>query len=67
MTQEAVSFMKRPKAALDHFVNNLGYDSCHKTKDYDAEPCHQDCLVQEKSKFANECREKGGLYKCCIR
>ena len=67
MTQEAVSFMKRPKAALDHFVNNLGYDSCHKTKDYDAEPCHQDCLVQEKSKFAKKCREEGGLHKCCIR
>ena len=67
MTQEAVSFMKRPKAALDHFVNNLGYDSCHKTEDYDAEPCHQDCLVQEKSQFAKECRERGGLYKCCIR
>ena len=67
MTLAAVNFMERPKAALDNLVNNLGYDKCHRTKDYDAKQCHQDCLKQGKSKFAKDCRKGGGLYKCCIR
>ena len=67
MTLAAVNFMERPKAALDNLVNNLGYDNCHRTEDYDAEQCHQDCLKQEKSQFAKDCRKGGGLYKCCIR
>ena len=67
MTLAAVNFMERPQAALDNLVNNLGYDKCHRTEDYDAEQCHQDCLKQGKSKFAKDCRKGGGLYKCCIR
>ena len=67
MTRKAVDFMERPKWFLDNFVSINGYDSCHLTKEYDAEQCHKDCLKQEKSSFAKNCRDGGGLYKCCIR
>ena len=67
MTQKAVDFMQRPQAFLDNLVKTAGYDSCHRTEEYDADQCHQDCLEQERSDFAQECREGGGLFKCCIR
>ena len=67
MVEAAVDFMKKPTLFLDNLVSIDGYDSCHLTKEYDAEQCHQDCLKQEKSSFAKNCTEGGGLYKCCIR
>ena len=36
-------------------------------QEYDAKQCHLDCEKQEKSGFAKECREGGGVFKCCIR
>ena len=35
--------------------------------EFDAEQCHLDCQKQGKSDFAKECREGGGVFKCCIR
>ena len=67
MTQKAVDFMRSPLMVLDNLVKTAGYDSCHRTEEYDADQCHQDCLEQERSDFAQECREGGGLFKCCIR
>ena len=67
MTRKAVGFMMNPQSFLTHLVQNAGYDTCRRTKEYDAEQCHQDCQELEKSNFAETCREKGGLYKCCIR
>ena len=67
MTQKAVDFMRSPLMVLDNLVRTAGYDTCHRTEEYEAEECHQDCLEREKSQFAKECREGGGLYKCCIR
>ena len=67
MTQKAVDFLQKPKVFLKNLVDNLGYDTCHRTEEYDAEQCHQDCQELETSTFAKECREGGGVYKCCIR
>ena len=67
MTKQAIGFMKNPKLFLTNLVENTGYDTCHRTSDYDAEECHKDCQIQEKSEFAKNCTEGGGLYKCCIR
>ena len=67
MTQKAVDFLQKPEAFLSNLVRKAGYDSCHRTEEYDADQCHQDCQEQENSNFAVKCREGGGLYKCCIR
>ena len=29
-------------------------------------PCMVDCLKAEYSKFAKQCRKKGGVFKCCM-
>ena len=67
MTRKAVDFLQKPKVFLSNLVQNAGYDTCHRTQEYDAVQCHQDCQEQEKSNFAKKCRDDGGLYKCCIR
>ena len=67
MTNKAVAFMTKPQSFLTNLVENAGYDTCHRIKEYDAEQCHQDCQKLEKSNFAETCRKRGGLYKCCIR
>ena len=67
MTQTALDFIQTPKNYLFDLVTNGHYDSCHRTKEYDADQCHKDCEEQEKSEFANSCRLGGGLFKCCIR
>merc|ERR1711915_648167 len=30
-------------------------------------PCSKDCLKQEKSEFAKDCKKKGGLFQCCVK
>ena len=67
MTQKAVDFLQKPKVFLSKLERKAGYDSCHRTQEYEADQCHQDCQEQENSNFAVKCREGGGLYKCCIR
>ena len=67
MPRKALDFMQKPQVFLSNLVRKTGYDSCHRTEEYDADQCHQDCQEQEKSNFAKKCREGGGLYKCCIR
>ena len=67
MTKKAVGFLQKPKKFLSHLVRKTGYDTCHRTQEYDVDQCHQDCQKQENSNFAKKCREGGGLYKCCIR
>ena len=67
MTQKAVDFLQKPKVFLSKLERKKGYDSCHRTQEYEADQCHQDCQEQENSNFAVKCREGGGLYKCCIR
>ena len=67
MTQKAVDFLQNPKVFITDLVKKAGYDTCHRTEEYDADQCHQDCQEQEKSDFARNCTKDGGLYKCCIR
>ena len=67
MTQKAVDFLQNPKVFITDLVKKAGYDTCHRTEEYDADQCHQDCQKQEKSDFARNCTKDGGLYKCCIR
>ena len=66
MVQRSKHFLTNTREFLDNWVR-LGHDSCHKTDGYDAEECHQDCKMKEKSDFAKQCKTDGGLYKCCIR
>ena len=67
MTMKAIEFMRDPQRFLTNLVENAGYDTCHLTKEYDAEKCNQDCENQALSYFAKNCSDSGGLYKCCIR
>ena len=67
MFNRAYTFLKNPKKFLQTRRDNLGYDTCHRTKNYDATECYQDCKQLEKSDFSKQCEEDGGLFKCCIR
>ena len=67
MTEKYVNFVKNSQRYLENLVTEGHYDSCHRTEEYDADQCYQDCQEQENGDFAKTCREGGGLYKCCIR
>ena len=46
----------------------MGYKTCHAlNSSLDATVCAEDCDRLEKEDFATNCKDKGGLYKCCIR
>ena len=46
----------------------MGYKTCHALKSsLDASICAKDCEGLKKDKFATDCQDRGGLYKCCIR
>ena len=66
MMSRAVRFLTDTNQFLSDWVN-LGQDTCHRTHDYDEQPCYEDCKRRENSKFAQDCKKGGGLYKCCIR
>ena len=59
-------FLKHTKKYLQKKIE-VGYDTCHRTKEYDAADCYKDCQNLEKSGFAKKCVKNGGLFKCCIR
>ena len=61
----SLNYMKNTTNFLDKFQRR-GYDTCHATKVYDASECAEDCENLKKAKFATECKERGGLFKCCI-
>ena len=67
MFNKALTFLKNPDKFLQTRIDNLGYDTCHRTKEYDAFECYKDCQNLEKSDFAKTCEKNGGLFKCCIR
>ena len=67
MLDRSIEFLKNTKKFLDNLVNNLGYNTCHRIKGYNVDVCHEDCLKQEKSEFAQNCTRDGGFFKCCIR
>ena len=46
----------------------MGYKTCHVlNSSLDATVCAKDCDHLKKQEFATNCKDKGGLYKCCIR
>ena len=46
----------------------MGYKTCHAlNSSLDASICAKDCEGLKKDKFATDCQDRGGLYKCCIR
>ena len=47
MFDKSVGFLKKPKQYLKNLVNNIGYDTCHRTKEYDAKRCYKDCQVKD--------------------
>ena len=40
----AVDFMQEPGVFLRNLVEKAGYDSCHRTEEYDAQPCYEEDL-----------------------
>ena len=67
MFNKSLKFLKNTKKFLQTRIDKLGYDTCHQTKEYDAEECYKDCKKLEKSDFSKKCEKDGGLFKCCIR
>lgn len=64
---KARNFLKHPQKFLEKTVKEKGYDACFQIRGYDASKCYENCKQQEKSVFAKNCTDNGGLYKCCIR
>ena len=46
MFNKSATFLKHPKRYVKHLVKNMGYDTCHRTKEYDAGKCYRDCQVK---------------------
>ena len=67
MLRRALEFQNHPQRFIDNWVDNLGFDTCHRTQGYNVDKCHKDCQKLEKSNFAKKCARDGGLFKCCIR
>ena len=67
METKALTFLKDPDSYLRSKVEYLGYDSCHRIQGIDASICAKKCKKLAKSPAAKECKEKQGLFKCCIR
>ena len=67
MLRRAVNFLDNPEVFINNWVDNLGFDTCHRTQGYNVDQCEQDCKKLEKGYFARKCAEDGGLFKCCIR
>ena len=46
----------------------MGYKTCYVlNSSLDATVCAKDCDTLRNKFFAKRCKERGGLYKCCIR
>lgn len=64
---KAKEYLEDRKKVLDGLVKTVGYKNCFHIESLDASKCADDCKNQEKSEFAKNCTENGGLFKCCIR
>ena len=61
-------FLTDPEEFLDTQIRPMGYKPCHVlNSSLDATVCAKDCDQLKKQDFATKCKDKGGLYKCCIR
>jgi len=66
MGQKAEAYLTDKDEFFKTMKSN-GYKTCHPLGGYDASICHADCQEFEKSELADQCKQKGGLFKCCIR
>ena len=53
MFEKSVGFLKKPKKYLNYLVKNIGYDTCRRTKEYDAKRCYKDCQVKDATYFVS--------------
>ena len=67
MLKKALYFQNHPQRFINNWVDNLGFDTCHRIQAYNVDKCYKDCQTAERSKFAKKCAKDGGLFKCCIR
>ena len=67
MHEKSEFFLKYPEVFLEYMVQKLGYDTCYKIEGLNASKCATDCEELAQTDFAKDCKERGGLFKCCIR
>merc|ERR1719369_539878 len=65
--EKAKEYLTNRKNVLKNLINSVGYKTCYHIDSLDATKCAEDCKKMEKETFAKNCREKGGLFKCCVR
>ena len=66
--ENAKKYLRDPQSVLKELVDpEIGYKSCHHLKSDDVSKCANDCKALEKRKFAKNCSNTGGFFKCCIR
>ena len=64
---KAKEYLENTTGFINSLVKSVGYKTCHPLQSLNARKCADDCKEQEKSEFAKNCMEGGGLFKCCIR
>ena len=67
MINNSLRFLQDTKTYFEKQIRYFGYDTCHRTNEYDAKECYKDCEKLQRSGFAKTCEKDGGLFKCCIR
>ena len=63
----AKNYLKDRRKELDTMKSIQGYKTCYHIESLDATKCAKDCKDMQNGKFAKNCTENGGLFKCCIR
>jgi len=65
----AAAFLDNKEETLKKIKKELGFDTCHAIKGYDASKCAEDCknIESSSSNLAKRCKAKKGHLKCCIR
>ena len=68
VSQKHRGLMVCHKKTREKQVRPMGYKTCHAlNSSLDSTICAKDCDRLKKHKFAKDCKNRGGLYKCCIR
>ena len=64
---KAKDYLTDRRKELDTMKSIQGYKTCYHIDSLDATKCAKDCKDMQNEKFAKNCTEDGGLFKCCIR
>ena len=58
------------KSTKQIWKDTFGFDTVNfvlsDNKEWEVTPCGEDCLKAEFSSFAQQCKQAGGVFKCCI-